>query len=72
MWLLDANMDMHLVAVLADLGISSATTASRGWKALLNGDLVTAAVAAGFECLLTRDKLFGEFASGALAGVYWE
>ena len=66
MWLLDANMDMHLVAVLADLGISSATTASRGWKALLNGDLVTAAVAAGFECLLTRDKLFGEFASGAL------
>ncbi len=30
MWLLDANMDVHLVAVLADLGISSAT-AARGW-----------------------------------------
>jgi hypothetical protein len=34
MWLLDANMDVHLVAVLAELGVSSATAGSRGWKAL--------------------------------------
>jgi hypothetical protein len=66
MWLLDANMDVHLVAVLADFGISCDTAARRGWKALSNGDLVAAAVAAGFDCLLTRDQLFGESASRAL------
>jgi hypothetical protein len=65
MWLLDANMDVHLVAVLAELGVSSATAASRGWKALSNGDLVAAAEAEGFNCLLTRDQLFGESASRA-------
>lgn len=66
MWLLDANMDVHLAAVLADLGISSATAASRGWKALSNGDLVAAAVTGGFDCLLTQDQLFGESAARAL------
>jgi alkanesulfonate monooxygenase SsuD/methylene tetrahydromethanopterin reductase-like flavin-dependent oxidoreductase (luciferase family) len=66
MWLLDANMDVHLVAVLAEFGISSATAASRGWQALSNGDLVAAAEAAGFDSLLTRDQLFGESASRAL------
>ena len=66
MWLLDANRDVHLVAILAELGTPSATAASRGWKALSNGDLVAAAAAAGFECLLTRDQLFGESASRAL------
>jgi hypothetical protein len=66
MWLLDANMDVHLVATLADLGIGSATAGSRGWKALSNGDLVAAASAAGFECLLTRDQLFGDSAARAL------
>jgi uncharacterized membrane protein len=52
MWLLDANMDVHLVAVLADLGIASDTAGRRGWKALSNGELVAGAVAAGFDCLL--------------------
>src|SRR5712692_6279876 len=66
MWLLDANMDVHLVAVLRDLGVSSATAASHGWKALSNGDLLVAAAAAGFDCLLTRDQLFGESASRAM------
>ena len=66
MWLLDANIDVHLVATLADLGIRSATAGSRGWKALSNGDLVVAASEAGFECLLTRDQLFGESAARAL------
>ena len=66
MWLLDANMDVHLVAVLGDYGITSDTAASRGWKALSNGDLVAEAVAAWFDCLLTQDRLFGESASRAL------
>jgi hypothetical protein len=66
MWLLDANMDVHLVSVLAELGVASETAASRGWKALSNGHLVAAAVANGFDCLLTRDRLFGESASRAL------
>ena len=66
MWLLDANMDVHLVDVLSDFGIASETAARRGWKALSNGDLVQSAVDAGFNCLLTRDQLFGESASRAL------
>jgi hypothetical protein len=66
MWLLDANVDVHLVSLLMDFGISCDTTANRGWKTLSNGDLVTAAVAAGFICLLTRDHLFGRSAAQAL------
>jgi hypothetical protein len=66
MWLLDANMDVHLMSVLKDFGIPCDTAGNRGWKSLKNGDLVTAAVADGFLCLLTRDQLFGESASRAL------
>jgi len=66
MWLLDANMDVHLVSVLAGFKISCDTAGKRGWKALSNGDLVSVAVDAGFRCLLTRDQLFGESASRAL------
>jgi hypothetical protein len=66
MWLLDANMDVHLAYTLAKLGVSCDTAANRGWKALSNGDLVSAAVQAGFTCLLTRDRLFGESAARAL------
>jgi hypothetical protein len=66
MWLLDANMDVHLVGVLAEFGIRCDTARKRGWNALSNGDLVAAAAAAGFHCLLTRDQLFGESASRAL------
>ena len=66
MWLLDANVDVHLAAVLKEFGFPCQTTASRGWKALSNGDLVAAAAAAGFRCLLTRDQLFGESASRVL------
>jgi hypothetical protein len=57
MWLLDANMDVHLVSVLSDRGIQCHTAANRGWEALPNGELVKAAVSAGFDCLLTRDRL---------------
>jgi len=66
MWLLDVNMDVHLVPLLQDLGISSETAQRRGWGALSNGDLVAVAADAGFDCLLTRDQLFGESAARAM------
>ena len=66
MWLLDANMDVHLVSVLTSFQISCDTAGRRGWKSLSNGELVSVATNAGFNCLLTRDRLFGEFASHAL------
>jgi predicted nuclease of predicted toxin-antitoxin system len=66
MWLLDANVDVHLVPILKQQGIACDTVAHRGWKALSNGDLVAVAYAEGFRCLLTRDQLFGESASRAL------
>jgi hypothetical protein len=66
MWLLDANMDVHLVSVLTGIDVFCDTAAQRGWKSLSNGELVRAAVDAGFKCLLTRDQLFGESASQAL------
>ena len=66
MWLLDVNMDVHLVQVSSELGVDCDTAANRGWKALSNGDLVGAAVSAGFTCLLTRDQRFGESAARAL------
>ena len=65
MWLLDANMDVHLVSILTGFQISCETAAKRGWNSLSNGELVRAAVDAGFKCLLTRDQLFGESASQA-------
>jgi hypothetical protein len=66
MWLLDANMDVHLVDSLSQFDIASDTAKNRGWKALSNGQLVTAARGNGFDCLLTRDRLFGESASRGL------
>lgn len=66
MWLLDGNMDVHLITILVEFGITCDTARNRGWKALSNGDLVKNAAAAGFRCLLTRDRLFGESASRAL------
>ena len=69
MWLLDANVDVHLAPILKQQGVACDTVAHRGWKALSNGDLVAAAYAGGFRCLLTRDQLFGESASRALSSV---
>ncbi|HEV2418842.1 MAG TPA: DUF5615 family PIN-like protein [Terriglobia bacterium] len=66
MWLLDANMDVHLAQFLREAGISCETAASLGWKDLSNGHLVSMADGAGFWCLLTRDRLFGEAASRTL------
>ena len=67
MWLLDANIDVHVAELLRGLGIGCDTAEKRGWKDLSNGRLVAAAVEAGFACLMTRDRLFGDSASRALA-----
>ena len=66
MWLLDANMDVHLLSLLQELGVECEATTRRGWQALNNGDLVSVAVKAGFTCMLTQDRLFGEAAARAL------
>ena len=66
MWLLDANMDVHLVEVLESFHIACDTAIARGWGAIENGELVAAAVRHGFDCLLTKDRLFGESAAQSL------
>jgi hypothetical protein len=65
-WLLDGNIDIRICDLLAEFGIESRTAESLGWKHLLNGRLVAAAVTEGFTCVLTRDQLFAESASRAL------
>ncbi|MEK7408263.1 MAG: DUF5615 family PIN-like protein [Acidobacteriota bacterium] len=66
MWLLDANMDVHLLSLLREYGIDCDAATRRGWRALDNGELVAAAAGAGFTCLLTQDRLFGEAAASRL------
>jgi hypothetical protein len=66
MWLLDANMDVHIVQILKELGVDCDTAGNRNWKTLLNGELVAAAAACGFTCLLMRDQRFAESAARAL------
>src|SRR6266545_316551 len=59
-------MDVRLVRVLAAYGVVSDSAILRGWGRLENGQLVSAAVAGGFTCLPTRDRLFAESAAKAL------
>jgi hypothetical protein len=66
MWLLDVNMPRQVVDKLGVLRIEAHAAESRGWGQLGNGQLVEAAIAAGFTCLLTRDRLFGQSAARAL------
>jgi predicted nuclease of predicted toxin-antitoxin system len=66
MWLLDVNMPNKLAQALFELGVSAETTHQRGWDALTNARLLEAAVSQGFNCLLTRDRLFAESAARAL------
>ncbi len=66
MWLLDANMPLQLVSLLAEFGVEADSAVARGWNALANGTLVRTAVQAKFTVLLTRDRLFGESAAQAL------
>ena len=44
MWLLDANMDVHLLGLLTELGVSCESCVDKGWGKLTNGQLVSAAV----------------------------
>jgi len=67
MWLLDANMDVHLIRLLDEFGIRCEAATARGWGSLHNGELVAAAAQGGFSCLLTQDRLFAESAREALA-----
>jgi hypothetical protein len=62
MWLLDANMDVHLPGVFSELGIPCESAIDKGWRELTNGQLVSAAADAGFTCILTQDRLFAESA----------
>ncbi|MCI0627745.1 MAG: DUF5615 family PIN-like protein [Acidobacteria bacterium] len=66
MWLLDVNVPAILAAFLSRRGIACARTDRQGWTHLKNSDLVEAAVQQEFQCLLTRDKLFGESAARSL------
>jgi hypothetical protein len=66
MWLLDVNMPRKIAMVLGEFGISAQTAEMHRWNGLTNGMLVEAAVQAGFDCVLTRDRLFSESAARAL------
>ena len=66
MWLLDANVPAKLVFLLQEFGIEAVTAQTKGWGGLSNGALLEAASSAGFSCVLTRDRLFGESAARAL------
>jgi predicted nuclease of predicted toxin-antitoxin system len=58
MWLLDVNIPLALKAFLKQKGITAETAEERGWRQLENGDLVSSAATAGYQCLLTRDRRF--------------
>lgn len=62
MWLLDVNLPNGLTSLLSRLGFACESSIARGWRALTNGDLASAAIAAGFRVILTRDR---EFATSA-------
>lgn len=67
MWLLDANMPLQLTPFLRGVGVDVDSAIPRGWNQLRNGDLVSTAVQAGFDVLLTRDRLFDETAARVLS-----
>ena len=66
MLLLDHNLPHQLRDLLSSYGLKAESTAFRGWELLKNGDLVSAAHAAGFTTILTRDVRFAESAAKAL------
>lgn len=66
MSLLDVNLPKKFGQLLGEFGIDAHNADDRGWSNLTNGALVESAVRAGFACLLTRDRLFGESAARTL------
>ena len=66
MLLLDHNLPHQLRDLLASFGTQSESTKYRSWETLRNGELVSAAHAAGFKAIITRDRKFAESAAKAL------
>ncbi len=66
MWLLDVNLPKKVGSLLAEFGIEARGADDGGWGGLTNGALVEAATQAGFQCILTRDRLFSQSAARAL------
>lgn len=66
MWLLDANIPIAIAPLINSFGIQCKTAEEMGWKTLTNGELVSVAFKEGFNCILTRDNLFGESASKSI------
>lgn len=66
MWLLDEGLPVSLFKALQKFGIEVQTVEFRGWKGLRNGKLVAVAAEAGFQCILTKDRLFAQDAKKAL------
>lgn len=66
MWLLDVNLPKKIRELLDEFGIQAHSADDRGWGSLTNGALVEASQQAGFQCILTRDRLFSESAARAL------
>ena len=65
-WLLDHNLPKQLADFLKKNGVDCNWTSAEGWEKLSNGELVRAAIAAGYECLLTNDRQFANSAGKAL------
>ncbi len=66
MWLLDVNIPRQLKGLFVELGIPVETAIARGWGTLVDGELLEAPADSGFDCLLTRDRLFGETVTRSL------
>jgi len=56
--LFDHNVPKYLTRLLAVTGHEVQTARQMGWERLVNGMLLTAAVDAGFDVLITRDGGF--------------
>ena len=67
MLLLDHNLPHQPRELLKEFGLHSETVQYRGWSQLRNGELTSAAYAAGFRVILTRDMKFAESASKILS-----
>jgi hypothetical protein len=59
-------MDVHVINLLGEFGITCEAAGRRGWGGLNNGELVAAAIEAGFTCILTQDRRFAESAAHML------
>lgn len=67
MWLLDEGLPVSLYKLLQGLNVKVEAVEFRGWKGLRNGNLVSVAADAGFQCILTKDRLFAQDARKSLS-----